>query len=82
MVTPISTVMIQPMIQNFGGRKRVTFLTGGTDDLGRPNLAWRKPQQRNWNGVSVWCVQYSGLDALVDPIDVDGKLVPQIAYSI
>lgn len=79
---PINSQDIRPMIENFGGRRRVAFLTGGTNRFGMPTIVRRKPQQRNWNGVSVWCVQYSGLAALVDPVAINGRLVPQIAYSI
>ena len=82
MAKPITTKEIKPMIDDFGGRKRIAFLTGGTTRSGTPTIARRKPQQRNWNGVSVWVVQYSGLAALVDPVEIDGHLVPQIAYSI
>lgn len=83
MAKPITTKEITPMIRtSFDGRKRVPFLTGGMTRWGMPTVALRKPQQRNWNGVSVWVVQYSGLAALVDPIEIDGHLVPQIAYSI
>jgi hypothetical protein len=82
MVKPITTEDIKPMIDHHGGRKRIAFLTGGTTRFGTPTIVRRKPQQRNWNGVSVWCVQYSGLAALVDPVEINGRLVPQIAYSL
>lgn len=82
MPTPISSAEIKPIIKQFGAVKRVTFLTGGMCKDGTPKAAWRKPQQRNWNGVSVWCVQYGGLAALVDPIEINGQMVPQISYHI
>lgn len=82
MVKPITTTEIKSMIDDFGGRKRIAFLTGGVTRFGTPAIARRKPQQRNWNGVSVWVVQYSGLAALVDPVEINGRLVPQIAYSL
>ena len=79
---PITTAEIKPMIDDHGGRKRIAFLTGGTTRFGTPTIARRKPQQRNWNGVSVWVVQYSGLAALVDPVEIDGQMVPQISYHV
>lgn len=82
MPTPATSDQVQPAIQMRGGLPRVPFYTGGTDKWGRKSFALRKPQRRKICGRSVWAVQYSGLAVLVDPVDVNGTTVFNIAYSI
>ena len=73
---------VRPAIQVRGGRLRVPFFTGARWSDGSRKIAVRKPQQRNWCGISVWVVQYAGFAALVDPEVVNGTTVFNIAYSI
>lgn len=82
MPTPATSQQVRPAIQIRGGQPRVPFFTGGKWNDGSRKVAVRKPQQRNWNGTSVWVVQYAGLAALVDPEIANGTTVFNIAYKI
>lgn len=85
MPTAATSDQVKPAIQLRGGRygnqPRVPFFTGGVDGLGRRNVAFRKPQQRRFNGVSAWAVRYSGTAVLVDPEVINGTTVFNISYS-
>jgi hypothetical protein len=82
MPTPATNDQVRPAIQQRGGQPRVPFYTGGIDEIGRKKFALRKPQQRKISDRSVWAVQFSGLAILVDPVDVNGTTVFNIAYWI
>ena len=86
MPIPATSAQVRPTIQlrggKYGDQPRVPFYTGGVTKYGSPKVALRKPEQRNWRGKSVWVVRYGGWAALVDPVDINGTTVFNIAYSV